>query len=61
MTTAEIIKSAWVQPQQHLHRTLVVVWHDGKLMINGQEADPGVIEFKSDGYTYRSSVKIEVR
>lgn len=59
--SAERVPLYTTPPQRKPQQTLVAIWNDGKLTINGEEADPGVIELGVDGYTYRSSVKVEVR
>lgn len=39
-----------------LKQCLVIEHRDGVLYMNGTVIDPGSIELRSDGYTYRSSV-----
>lgn len=45
----------------NLHKTLVVTWIDGKLTINGEEADPGVVELRVYGHSQKSLVHVEVK
>ena len=34
---------------------------DNKLLLNGREIGPGIIDVRLDGLTYRSAEKVEVR
>lgn len=60
------LKAALERPEQEqvatvvANRGIAIAWHGAVLHLNGREIDPGTIELRTDGYTYRSAVKVNV-
>jgi hypothetical protein len=58
---AERQKAEPVQEPDPAGGGIAIKWHGAVLYLDGKEIDPGVVELRKDGYTFRSAVKVDVQ
>jgi hypothetical protein len=61
MTKDEILKQVLGQPPMQLQQTVIATLCNGKMLINGEDSDPCVIEIRVYGHSQKSLVHVEVK